>query len=69
MVNMGNYESFTTGASVELDSETEPFTDFTIEELYAAADKTLAQALAKDLKEAAEVSGIPNTFILTMELQ
>ena len=61
---MGNYESFRTEATVEVDSEQEVWANFTIKELYEAADNTLTEALAKDLSEAAQVILTKDSFIL-----
>jgi hypothetical protein len=67
---MGNYESFRTEATVEINTD-----DLAIPEGVAPAtagfeyaDKLLAEALAKDLHEAAEVTLTKDSFVLTMEL-
>jgi hypothetical protein len=55
---MGNYESFVTEASVEVDG-------FTIELANEKADILLDEALKKDLQDAANLSDVRNTYILT----
>lgn len=70
-INMGNYESFKTEATVEL--EVVEHSDPKIEaqrheEGFAKAEQLLTLALRKDLSEAAEVTLTQNSFILTMEL-
>jgi len=67
---MGNFESFRTEATVTVDSKEmsqAPGKD-EFESASEYADNLLAKALAKDLKEAAEVTGTRDSFILTMEL-
>lgn len=70
VINMGNYESFTTGCQVEITDQdlTETEKQNPIAAMNALAEAYIGLSLAKDLKEAAEVSGVSNTFILTMEL-
>jgi hypothetical protein len=69
---MGNYESFRTEATVEIDVKPADSGRHTIEDEYAGANEIaesiLAKALAKDIAEAAEVTLTQNSFILTMEL-
>jgi len=55
-VNMGNYESVKIGGSVQADSA---------EEGYEGLDRILREMLLPDLKRAAEISDVPNTYILT----
>lgn len=55
-VNMGNYESFKVGGSVQADSE---------EEGYEGLDRILKEMLKPDLVRAAEISDVKNTYILT----
>ena len=67
---MGNYESFRTEASVEVETDkiaVEIGTD-PVQEGFDYADRLLSSALSKDIAEAAEVTLTQNSFILTMEL-
>lgn len=60
VVNMGNYESFRSSATVELEDPATLF-DMTT----ARADQLLDEAIEKDLKEAANLTDVRNSFILT----
>jgi len=67
---MGNYESFRTEATVEVDTDQLAIEEGTspADAGFEYADELLTKALAKDLKEAAEVTNIKDSFVLTMEL-
>jgi len=71
-INMGNYESFRTEATVEIDVNPSEPGQVALQNEYMGAneiaEKILALALAKDIAEAAEVTLTQNSFILTMEL-
>jgi hypothetical protein len=69
-VNMGNFESFRTEATVEVDTDKIVIEEGTAPQDagFEYADKLLTQALAKDLSEAAQVTLTKDSFILTMEL-
>lgn len=58
VVNMGNYESFRTSATVEVDL-------FEIDQAEYEAEILLDAALKADLLEAASLSDVRNTYILT----
>lgn len=61
VVNMGNYESFRTSATVELyDPMITHITD-----LEQEAEKILDEALKQDLLDAARLSDVRNTYVLT----
>jgi len=60
VINLGNYESFRTSASVE-----DTVTPELFDESITKADKLLDQALKNDLLEAAELSDVKNTYVLT----
>lgn len=55
-INMGNYESLKTGASVQYD--TEQYTS-------ADIDVKLDALLAPDLKDAAEITQVHDSYVLT----
>ena len=68
-INMGNYESFRTEATVELDDiENLGPDEPAMQAANEKAERMLSQALAKDIAEAAEVTLTQNSFVLTMEL-
>jgi hypothetical protein len=58
VVNMGNYESFRTSATVEIES-------YDIETAEGKAEILLDAALKDDLQSAANLSDVRNTYILT----
>lgn len=58
VVNMGNYESFRTSATVEVIEET-------LVEAERKAELFLDVALKDDLQSAASLSDVRNTYILT----
>jgi hypothetical protein len=62
-VNMGNYESAKIGAAVELD--TKELGQVTDKDVYDLADRILEEALASDIKEAGELTGTRDSFILS----
>lgn len=60
-VNMGNYESLATDASVTLDSETEVPKG---RDPFEYAEELLSAALAADLEEAGRLTDVRTSFIL-----
>lgn len=66
-VNMGNYESFMTGATVEVDVQGNQL-ESDYREAFQMAEELLTMALAHDIKEASEVTLTKDSYILTMEL-
>ena len=65
-INMGNYESYKSGASVELQvPEGMGTDDETYASLFAKADAIIESSLKEDLEKAADISGVANTYILT----
>jgi hypothetical protein len=62
-VNMGNYESYSPEFSVELQAKSNGIAD--IKEAFSTAHAYVDQAAYKDLEEAARVSDVRNTYILT----
>lgn len=62
VINMGNYESLRTEATVELDLE--GMTKIP-QSAYDKADELLAAALASDLKEAGKLTDVTDSYILS----
>jgi hypothetical protein len=59
--NQGNYESLALEYSIELPVNG----DETIEDIFAFASKKVDEAAISDLTEAAQISNVKDTFILT----
>jgi hypothetical protein len=59
VINMGNYESFRTSATVEVEIESNVLT------ANDKANRMLDQSLADDLKSAAKLSNVKDTYVLT----
>lgn len=60
VINMGNYESYATEVSVELPVETGDYLEAIME-----AERVVNRSLMDDVKEAASISDVRNTYVLT----
>lgn len=64
-INMGNYESFTSSASIEVDLETFASEENPYTAAAKFADEKLDAILASDLKEAKELTDVRNSYVLS----